>query len=54
MNDPRNVLEDSGMTVMMYVVVFITFLLNGMDGFDVLAISVSGPGIMAEFGINRT
>jgi benzoate transport len=28
-------------------------LLNAMDGFDVLAISVSGPGIMGEFAIDR-
>jgi len=35
------------------VIVALTVLLNAMDGFDVLAISVSGPGIMGEFGIDR-
>ena len=38
---------------MQFVIVAITVLLNAMDGFDVLAISVSGPGIMREFGIDR-
>ncbi len=53
MTDPREIIDKSAMTTMMYVVVAITVLLNGMDGFDVLAISVSGPGIMSEFGIDR-
>lgn len=53
MTDPREIIDKSPMTPMMYVIVAITVLLNGMDGFDVLAISVSGPGIMGEFGIDR-
>ena len=53
MTDPRDILDKSAMTMMQYVVVIITVLLNAMDGFDVLAISVSGPGILKEFGINR-
>ncbi|HEY0962017.1 MAG TPA: MFS transporter [Pseudomonadales bacterium] len=53
MTDPREIIDKSPMTPMMYVIVAITVLLNGMDGFDVLAISVSGPGIMSEFGIDR-
>jgi len=53
MSDPRETLDKSPMTPMMYAIVVITVLLNGMDGFDVLAISVSGPGIMSEFGIDR-
>lgn len=53
MTDPREIIDKSAMTPMMYVIVVITVLLNAMDGFDVLAISVSGPGIMAEFGIDR-
>ncbi len=54
MTDPREIIDKSPMTPMMFVIVAITVLLNGMDGFDVLAISVSGPGIMGEFGIDRT
>jgi benzoate transport len=53
MTDPREIIDKSAMTTLQYVIVFITVLLNAMDGFDVLAISVSGPGIMNEFGINR-
>ena len=53
MTDPREMIDKSPMTPMMYAIVVITVLLNGMDGFDVLAISVSGPGIMSEFGIDR-
>ena len=41
------------MTVLQYAVVVITILLNAMDGFDVLAISVAGPGIKGEFGIGQ-
>jgi benzoate transport len=53
MTDPREILEKSAMTTMQFVIVAITVLLNAMDGFDVLAISVSGPGILTEFGIDR-
>ncbi|MDR0780023.1 MAG: MFS transporter, partial [Pseudomonadales bacterium] len=53
MTDPREIIDKSAMTTLQYVIVAITVLLNGMDGFDVLAISVSAPGILAEFGIDR-
>jgi benzoate transport len=53
MTDPREIIDKSAMTTMQYVIVAITVLLNGMDGFDVLAISVSGPGIRGEWGINQ-
>lgn len=53
MTDPREIIDKSAMTTMQYIIVFITVLLNAMDGFDVLAISVAGPGIMGEFGIDR-
>jgi len=53
MTDPREILDKSAMTYMQFIVVAITVLLNAMDGFDVLAISVSGPGILKEFGIDR-
>jgi benzoate transport len=53
MSDPREIIDKSAMTALQYVIVAITVLLNAMDGFDVLAISVSGPGIMGEFGIDR-
>lgn len=53
MTDPREIIDKSAMTTMQYVIVAITVLLNAMDGFDVLAISVSGPGIRNEFGIDQ-
>lgn len=53
MTDPREIIDKSAMTAMQYVIVIITVLLNAMDGFDVLAISTSAPGILGEFGINR-
>jgi benzoate transport len=53
MTDPREIIDKSAMTTLQYVIVAITVLLNAMDGFDVLAISVSGPGIRTEFGIDQ-
>ncbi len=53
MSDPRDMIDKSAMTMMQYVIVGVTVLLNSMDGFDVLAISVSGPGIRGEFGIDQ-
>lgn len=53
MTDPRDIIDKSAMTSLQYVIVGITVLLNAMDGFDVLAISVSAPGILAEWGIDR-
>jgi benzoate transport len=35
------------------IAVAITFLLNALDGFDVLSISFASPGIAAEWGIDR-
>ncbi|MDR2212919.1 MAG: MFS transporter [Pseudomonadales bacterium] len=53
MTDPREIIDKSAMTTLQYVIVAITVLLNGMDGFDVLAISVSSRGIQGEFGIGQ-
>lgn len=41
------------MTVAMMVVVALTVLMNGMDGFDVLSIAFASPGIAAEWHINQ-
>ena len=53
MSDPREIIDNSPMTIMQWVVVVITVLMNAMDGFDVLAISVAGPGIKGEFAIDQ-
>lgn len=53
MTDPRQTIDDTPMSVMQFVIVGITALLNAMDGIDVLTISVAAPGILAEWGIDR-
>jgi benzoate transport len=53
-NDPREILEQSPMTMAQVVVVAITVLLNAMDGFDVLSIAFASPGIAKEWGIAQT
>mgnify|MGYP001037377989 FL=1 len=50
--DPRNIIDQSGMTPAMMIVVAFTVFLNAMDGFDVLAISFAAPGISQEWGIS--
>ena len=52
MNSQR-ILEDLAMTRMQIAAVAICVVLNALDGFDVLAISFSAPGIAAEWGISR-
>jgi benzoate transport len=51
--DPRDILLKSPMTAMQIVVIALTVGLNGLDGFDVLAISYASPGIRAEWGIDQ-
>ncbi len=53
MTDPREIIDKSAMTMLQFVIVAITVMLNALDGFDVLAISVSGPGIRTEYGIDQ-
>jgi benzoate transport len=49
--DPRDILLKSPMTAMQILIIALTVGLNGLDGFDVLAISYASPGIRAEWGI---
>ncbi|MEO5922949.1 MAG: MFS transporter [Bryobacteraceae bacterium] len=51
--DPRDIIDQSQMTMAQIVVVTLTVLLNAMDGFDVLSIAFASPGIAAEWGIDR-
>lgn len=51
--DPRAILSESPMRAAQIVAVAITIALNGLDGFDVLAISFASPGIAREWGIDR-
>lgn len=52
MNSER-ILDDRPMKPLQVVAVVICIVLNALDGFDVLAISFSAPGIAAEWGISR-
>jgi benzoate transport len=52
-SDPRHLISNSPMSRMQVIAVGITFLLNALDGFDVLSISFASPGIAAEWGIDR-
>ena len=51
--DPRALLAQSPMSRAQIVAVIVTIALNGLDGFDVLAISFASPGIAAEWHIDR-
>ena len=53
-NDPREIIDESPMTVAQIVVVILTVCMNGIDGFDVLSIAYASPGIAREWGIAQT
>ncbi len=50
----ERILDNLPMTRMQIIAVAICITLNALDGFDVLAISFSAPGIAAEWGITRS
>lgn len=51
MKDPKAYIDHEKMSLLQIIVVFITVLLNAIDGFDVLSISFAAPGIANEWGI---
>lgn len=51
--NPKQLLDQSPMHGVQILAVSVCILLNALDGFDVLAISFSAPGIAAEWSINR-
>ena len=51
-NDPRATISAAPMSTLQIIAVAITIGLNGLDGFDVLAISFASPGIAKDWGIN--
>lgn len=53
LNDPRDIIAKSPMSVMQILIVAITIGLNALDGFDVASISFASPGIAKEWGIER-
>jgi benzoate transport len=52
-SDPRELISNAPMSRMQMIAVGVTFILNALDGFDVLSISFASPGIAAEWGIDR-
>jgi len=52
-SDPRHLISSAPMSRMQIIAIGITFILNALDGFDVLSISFASPGIAAEWGIDR-
>src|SRR5215467_13298176 len=53
LNDPRDIMAKSPMSVMQILIIAITIGLNALDGFDVASISYASPGIAKEWGIDR-
>jgi len=51
MKDPREILDKAPMSLLQIVVVGITCILNGIDGFDVLSISFASNGIATDWGV---
>jgi len=52
--DPVNLINTSPMSRFQIMAVAFLVFLNGLDGFDVLAISFAAPGIAEEWGIERS
>lgn len=52
--DPRNRLAAAPMHWRQVAVVVLCIVCNALDGFDVLAISFTSPGIAAEWGVDTT
>ena len=51
MNDVRNLIDDGRITLLQYQVYAICFLLNALDGVDVLVISYAAPALGKEWAI---
>ncbi|HEY1125020.1 MAG TPA: MFS transporter [Sphingobium sp.] len=52
--DPRQVIDNSPMSMRQWIVVILMVLLNALDGFDVLSSAFASPGISKEWGIPRS
>ncbi len=47
-----SIIQDTKMTVLQYVTIFICFLMNMLDGMDVLVIAFTAPAISSEWSIS--
>tara|TARA_R110001592_G_scaffold363395_1_gene687523 strand:+ start:31646 stop:32962 length:1317 start_codon:yes stop_codon:yes gene_type:complete len=52
-NNPQEIIDNSPMGRLQFLVIALCVVLVALDGFDVLAISFAAPGITDEWGINR-
>jgi benzoate transport len=52
--DPREIINQSKMSIHQMVIIAIMILLNSLDGFDILSISFASPGIAKEWDMPRT
>jgi benzoate transport len=52
--DPREVINQSEMSIIQMLIIGIMLILNSLDGFDILSITFASKGIMQEWGINKT
>ncbi|MCI4592433.1 MFS transporter [Sphingobium sp. BYY-5] len=50
-DDPRTILADNPMRLRQGIAIAICFLLNALDGFDILAVTFAAPGIARDWGI---
>jgi MFS family permease len=51
--DPREVINQSEMSIMQMLIIGVMLILNSLDGFDILSISFASQGIIQEWGINK-
>jgi benzoate transport len=51
--DPKSIIDQGAMSVGQWLAVLVTVGLNAMDGFDVLSISFSSPGIAKDWGVAK-
>jgi MFS transporter, AAHS family, vanillate permease len=51
--DPKSIIDHGVMSVGQWLAVLVTVGLNAMDGFDVLSISFSSPGIAKDWGLEK-
>ena len=52
-SDPREIINQSEMSILQLLVIAIMIGLNSLDGFDILSISFASPGIAREWGVDR-
>jgi benzoate transport len=50
--DPREVINQSKMSITQMLIIFIMLILNSLDGFDILSISFASKGIAKEWGVS--